>query len=159
MLIDSGAEISAIPSEYKRKIEDNKRVPKLSISGLNIYNAFRKTTTKASEQMLLPLSFNSTVIHSTFIIINQLNKGGIIGNDFLEKNKATLDFEKQTLIVEKEEHTTYTIHKQKVRNINVPKSYPHETTNRTDTTKHLKFKTNERTTICGTNNRPIPRSL
>lgn len=101
MLIDSGAEISAISTEYENKlmIENEPQIPSLPLVGLNIYNAIGNTVTKASKQMLLPLTFDSYTVHTPFIVVPQLNEGGIIGNDFLEKNKAILDFKNQTMII------------------------------------------------------------
>lgn len=99
MLIDSGAEISAKSANYEKQIiEDNKRIPTLPINGLNIYNAVGNKTTKVNTQMLLPLSLNSLTIQTPFIVIPSLNEGGIIRNDFLERYKATLDFENQKRI-------------------------------------------------------------
>lgn len=100
MLVDSGAEISAISTDFEKTItEHGPLIPTLPLTGLNIYNAIGNTTTKASKQMFLPLTFDKYLTHAPFIVVPQLNEGGIIGNDFLEKNKAVLDFEKQTMII------------------------------------------------------------
>lgn len=60
MLVDSGAEISATSNEYEKRLEEIKgQIPTLPVTGLNIYNAIGKTTTKASKQMLLPLTLKT----------------------------------------------------------------------------------------------------
>lgn len=103
MLIDSGAEISVISTEYERLIrEGNNNLPTLPLTGINIFNAFGNKTTKASRQVLLPLRINEHTIQAPFIIIPQLNEGGIIGNDLLDRLKAILDFNKQILTLRSE---------------------------------------------------------
>lgn len=93
MLIDSGAEISVISTEYKKLIqEEDDHLPTLTLTGLNIYNTFGNKMTKAIRQVLLPLQINGHTIQAPFIIISQLNEGGIIGNDLLDRLKATLNF-------------------------------------------------------------------
>jgi len=103
MLIDSGAEISVISTEYEKIIrERDDNLPTLPLTGLNIFNAFGNKTTKAIRQVLLPLQINKHTIQAPFIIIPQLNEGGIIGNDLLDRFKATLDFNNQILTLRSE---------------------------------------------------------
>jgi len=106
MLIDSGAEISVISTEYEKLIrETNDHLPTLPLTGLNIYNAFGNKTTEAMRQVLLPLQINDHTIHAPFIIIPQLNEGGIIGNDLLDRLKAIMNFNKQMVTLRCEKVT------------------------------------------------------
>lgn len=94
MLIDSGAEISAISDAFQIKIADGKtQIPTLPLSGLNIYNAIGNTMSKAKCQMSLPITIDTFTTHAPFIVIPKLNEDDIIVNNFLEKNCAVLDFE------------------------------------------------------------------
>lgn len=106
MLIDSGAEVSVISPEIEEAIKQNGQLPTLPLIGLNVYNATGNKITKAIKQVLLPIKLKNETIQSPFIVVPQLNEGGILGNDFLEKNKAILDFENKKLTLKVENRIT-----------------------------------------------------
>lgn len=99
MLVDSGAEICAISEEYYKDINQNdKNIPVIPLTGLSIHNATGNKPTKVNKQILLPIEIEKKKqIHTPFIVINNLNEKGILGNDFLEINKSTIDYEKRKL--------------------------------------------------------------
>lgn len=100
MLIDSGADISAISTDYEEEITiQNKNIPSLPLSGLSIHNAVGNKPTKVSRQILVPIEINNITIHSTFIVVPNLNDNEIIGNDFLESNKTAIDFNTRTFTI------------------------------------------------------------
>ncbi|CAH1723231.1 unnamed protein product [Aphis gossypii] len=106
MLVDSGAEISAISTEYENTIlESDKSIPTLPLTGMVIHSATGDKSTRVNRQLLIPLSINNKIIRTPFITVPALNEGGIIGNDFLETHNARIDFGKRTMsiTVEQEE--------------------------------------------------------
>jgi len=105
MLIDSGAEICAISEEYYNDInQSDPRIPVIPLTGFSIHNAMGNKPTKVTKQILLPIEIGKERIHTPFIVINNLNEKGIIGNDFLEKNKSTIDYEKRLLTIRIDNH-------------------------------------------------------
>lgn len=105
MLVDSGAEISAISTEYENAIliSDNS-TPILPLTGMIIHNATGNKSIKVNRQLLIPLSTEKTVIQTPFIEVPTLNEGGIIGNDFLEIHKAMVDFGNKTITITVEQN-------------------------------------------------------
>jgi len=108
MLIDSGAEVSAISTRYEEDIINKGGIlPTLPLSGLSIHNAVGNKATKVSKQVWIPVKIGTEVIHVAFIVIPDLNEGGIIGNDFLETYMAKLDFEDRRMCIKTKNKTTY----------------------------------------------------
>ncbi|CAI6349975.1 unnamed protein product [Macrosiphum euphorbiae] len=105
MLVDSGAEISAISTEHEKAILilDNS-TPILPLSGMTIHNATGDKSIKVNRQLLIPLSIEKTVIQTPFIVVPTLNEGGILGNDFLETHKAIIDFGEKTVTITVEQN-------------------------------------------------------
>lgn len=103
MLVDSGAEISAISSNYEDKIiRTTNTIPTLPLTGISVYNAIGNKAIKVKSQILLPITIKKKTIQVPFIVIPDLNEGGIIGNDFLETHRATVDYEKRNLTIRTE---------------------------------------------------------
>lgn len=106
MLVDSGAEISAISTDYEAAIlKTDRSIPTLPLTGMIIHNATGDKAIKVNRQLLIPMSVNNKIIQTSFITVPSLNEGGIIGNDFLEAYNAKIDFGKKTvtIIIEQEE--------------------------------------------------------
>lgn len=106
MLVDSGAEISAISTDYEAAIlKTDGSIPTLPLTGMVIHNATGDKAIKVNRQLLIPMSVNNKIIQTSFITEPSLNEGGIIGNDFLEAYNAKIDFGKKTvtIIIEQEE--------------------------------------------------------
>lgn len=100
LLVDSGAEISAISTKYEDKITSNNQViPTLPLSGMVIHNATGDKATRVNSQLLIPMSINNKIIQIPFIAVPTLNEGGILGNDFLETYHAKIDFGKKTITI------------------------------------------------------------
>lgn len=104
MLLDSGAEISAISVEYENRItEEIGQLPTLPLTGLSIHNAIGNKPVRVERQVLIPIKINSQTLHIPFIVIPDLNEGGIIGNDFLETHKVRLNYKERILTIANEE--------------------------------------------------------
>jgi len=99
MLLDLGADILCALSEeyYDQIIQDDSKIPVLT--GLSIHNMIGNKPTKVTKQILLPIGIGNEQIQMPFIVINNLNEKEIIGNDFLETNKSTIDYEKKRLTI------------------------------------------------------------
>uniref|UniRef100_A0A2S2NBD6 RNA-directed DNA polymerase n=1 Tax=Schizaphis graminum TaxID=13262 RepID=A0A2S2NBD6_SCHGA len=93
MLIDSGAEISAISEECKeRLLKDDPELPTIPLKGLAVHNAVGDKSTKVDTQVLLPIKIRNNIIHTSVIVIKGLNEWGILGSDFLEIYGANINF-------------------------------------------------------------------
>jgi len=69
MLIDSGAEISTISTEYEEAIlKSDKSTPTLPLTGMTMHNATGDKSIKVNRQLLIPLSAKNTLIHTPFIV-------------------------------------------------------------------------------------------
>lgn len=98
MLIDSGADVSVVSIPYEETIRKiNKTIPMLPITGVSIYNAMGTKPVKINKQILLPITLDKEKIQVPFIVVPQLNEGGIIGSDMLEKYNAKIDYKRRTL--------------------------------------------------------------
>jgi len=100
MLVDSGAEISAISTEYETAIlKTDRSTPTLPLTGMIIHNATGDKAIKVNRQLLFPMSVNNKIIQTSFTTVPLLNEGEIIGNDFLEACNAKIDFGKKTVTI------------------------------------------------------------
>jgi len=100
MLIDSRAKICAISEQYQEQIlKYNQRTPKIPVTELCLYNAVGDKPTKVSTQMLLPIDINKEIVQTPFIVIKNLNEKDILGSEFLDTHRASIDFHKRTLII------------------------------------------------------------
>lgn len=100
MLIDSGAEVSAISTQLETQlIKNHGAIPTFLLSGLQVHNSIGGKSIKVSRQVLVPTIIGVTTIQIAFIVVPQLNEIRIIGNNFLENNKCILDYDKQEIRV------------------------------------------------------------
>lgn len=98
MLIDSGAEISAISEAYfEQIIKNDPKTPMIPLTGLCVHNAVGDKATKVTTQILVPIEIEKNTILIPFIVVKNLNEKGIIGNDFLEIHEAAIDLGKRNL--------------------------------------------------------------
>ena len=85
MLIDSGAEVSAISEECKKRLlNDDLKLPTKPLKLLAVHNAVGDKSKKVDTQMLLPIKIRNNIIHTSVIVIKGLNECEILGSDFLE---------------------------------------------------------------------------
>lgn len=90
-MIDSGAEISAVSTEFEEQIiKNNGTIPTLPLSGLSVHNAVGEKNMKVNRQILLYIKIGVSIIQ-TELVIPQLNENVTIGYDFLKNNKCVLD--------------------------------------------------------------------
>lgn len=99
-LIDTGADVSAIPSELWNKIKfeyEHKKLPKLPVTNIKIVTACSTSTISAKQQISLPIQINNYVFFQTILILNKLNIPMILGNDFLYEQKVKIDYIEQNI--------------------------------------------------------------
>lgn len=96
MLVDSGAEVSAISVLYEEEIiKKTGQLPTLPLTGLSIQNAFGNKPMKVERKVLISIEINSHISHIPFIVVPQLNEGGLIGNYLLETHKVRINYEER----------------------------------------------------------------
>lgn len=71
------------------------QLPTLLLKGLSIGNK----PIKVERQVLIPIKIDSQIVHAPFIVVPQLNKGGIICNDFLETHIVKINFDERILAI------------------------------------------------------------
>ena len=100
MLIDSGAEVSAISDKCKDLLlKDDPKLPTIPLKGLAIHNAVGDRSIKVDTQMLLPIKIRNNVIHTSVIVIKGLNECGILGSDFMETYGAVINFVQRNMSI------------------------------------------------------------
>ncbi|VDI07425.1 Hypothetical predicted protein [Mytilus galloprovincialis] len=95
-LIDTGAAVSCISSYLFNKLDKTKI--KINLSRINNVYGVGGEGISVKGQVKLPLKFDKEpVVYQNFYIIDKIQHSLIIGNDFLEYNKANINYPTKTL--------------------------------------------------------------
>ena len=95
-LIDTGAAVSCISSCLFNKLDKTKI--KVNLSRINNVYGVGGEGISVKGQVKLPLKFDKEpVVYQNFYIIDKIQHSLIIGNDFLEYNKANINYPTKTL--------------------------------------------------------------
>lgn len=90
-LLDSGAEMSCISHEYLKTLTEGGNVfPTVPVSGINIFTATGRRSKRVKDQVLLPISFQGYHLDVNALVVEQLIKPVIIGQDWMEMHQVTL---------------------------------------------------------------------
>ena len=97
-LIDTGSEISVISEHILDELKElNKNIPSLPVAGVTIVGITGVRSKRVTKQVHLNMVINGVGYDNTFLVICGLNLEVILGNDFLIKHKAVIDFQKWML--------------------------------------------------------------
>ena len=91
-LIDTGSEISVISENVMVELQEvNKHIPSLPVAGVTVVGVTGVRSKRVTKQVQLNIFLNETEFENTFLVVKRLNLDIILGNDFLERNKAVID--------------------------------------------------------------------
>lgn len=91
VLIDTGAEITVLSQSFAEKLfESNPRLPTLPVSQITVSGVISKQNIKIRIQIMAKIKLRNLEENVTFLIFEGLTKNGIVGSDFLEKQKSVL---------------------------------------------------------------------
>ena len=97
-LIDTGSEISVISEHVLDELKEiNKNIPSLPVAGVTIVGITGIRSKRVTKQVHLNMIINGVGCDNTFLVVQGLNLDVILGNDFLIKHKAVIDFHKRVL--------------------------------------------------------------
>lgn len=93
VLFDSGAEICAISQQlYDTLRKEGMQFPTFPVPQVTIICATKGKGRKVSEQLYLRIKFNTNIYGVVCLIVPQLTRELIIGTDFMQEEKITIDF-------------------------------------------------------------------
>ena len=82
--------------------ETNKNIPSLPVAGVTIIGITGVKIKRVTKQVHLNMVINGVGYENTFLVVRGLNLEVILGNDFLIKHKAVIDFQKRLLVLNNE---------------------------------------------------------
>ena len=92
-LIDTGSEISVISENVMGELKElNKNIPSLPVAGVTVVGVTGVTSKRITRQVHLNILINEVEFENTFLVVKGLSLDVILGNDFLERNGAVIDF-------------------------------------------------------------------
>ena len=92
-LIDTGSEISVVSENVLGELQRvNKNIPSLPVAGVTVVGVTGVRSKWVTKQVQLNVYINGIEFENTFLVVKGLNLDIILGNDFLERNKAVIDF-------------------------------------------------------------------
>ena len=92
-LIDMGSEISVVSENVLGELQRvNKNIPLLPVAGVTVVGVTGVRSKRVTKQVQLNVYINGIEFENTFLVVKGLNLDIILGNDFLERNKAVIDF-------------------------------------------------------------------
>ena len=95
-LIDTGSEISVIAENVLGELrETNKNIPILPVAGVTVVGVTGVRSKRVTKQIHLNFLINDTEFENIFLVVKGLSLDIILGNDFLQRNKAVIDFKEK----------------------------------------------------------------
>ena len=73
----------------------NKNIPSLPVAGITVVGVTGVRSKRITRQVQLNILINEIEFENTFLVVKGLSLDVILGNDFLERNGAIIDFNKQ----------------------------------------------------------------
>ena len=95
-LVDTGSEVSVISEHILDEIrENNKHIPSLPVAGVSIVGVTGVRSKRVTKQVQLNMIINGGTYENSFLVVRGLNLEVILGNDFLIRHSAVIDFKKR----------------------------------------------------------------
>ena len=102
-LVDTGSEVSVISEHMLDELKEvNKNIPALPVAGITTVGITGVRSKCVTKQVQLNMIINGGEYENTFLVVRGLNLEVILGNDFLIRHKAVIDFNKRVLELDKE---------------------------------------------------------
>lgn len=107
MLIDTGAEISIISTEYLRTIQNSvqHQIAELPIANFVIQGVTGSKNRLSKKQVQLEIKIGETIIPMIFLVFDKINCNIILGCDNLKKLSTEINFKTNTVIFQYENKT------------------------------------------------------
>ena len=97
-LIDTGSEISVIAENILGELrETNKNIPILPVAGVTVVGVTGVRSKRVTKQIHLNFLINNAEFENTFLVVKGLSLDIILGNDFLQRNKAVINFKEKVV--------------------------------------------------------------
>ncbi|KAJ1518854.1 hypothetical protein ONE63_011533 [Megalurothrips usitatus] len=97
-LLDTGAEASCVSAELWGRMHANEPdLPVLPLNGVRITGAVGTRSQPVRSQALLRVLLGDAAEEVVFLIVPDLVRGCILGNDFFRVRKATIDYDREEL--------------------------------------------------------------
>ena len=89
---DTGSEIPVIAENVLGELrETNKNIPILPVARVTVVGATGVRSKRVTKQIQLNFLINNTEFENTFLVVKGLSLDIILGNDFLQRNKAVIN--------------------------------------------------------------------
>ena len=90
-LVDMGSEISVIAENILSELREiNKNIPVLPVAGVTVIGVTGVRSKRETKQIHLSFLINDVDFDNTFLVVKGLSLDIILGNDFLQRNRAVI---------------------------------------------------------------------
>lgn len=96
-LVDTGSQVTCISEALYVKIKNGIAIKELPVSNIQIMSAVTKKCTAVKKQVLLEMSIDGVKINYVFLIIPYLTSEMILGNNWLQDQKAVVNYFTNTI--------------------------------------------------------------
>ena len=97
-LVDTGSEISVIAENILNELKEfKKNIPVLPVAGVTVIGVTGVRSKRVTKQIHLSFSIGDMNFDNTFLVVKGLSLDIILGNDFLQRNKAVINFKEKVL--------------------------------------------------------------
>lgn len=98
VLVDSGAQVSAVSEKFLRQLEQNGMVlPRLPVVGIVVGGAIGSDKQRIVEQAMIPVKLSHRMVEVNCVVVPKLTRDVIIGCDFMHKYDVKIDFQRMVM--------------------------------------------------------------
>lgn len=91
-LLDTGSQVTAVFENFYRTLLSHKEVRELPVSNLMVSTAVGKKATPIKRHILIEIEIDNMRIENSFLVIPHLTSDMILGNDWMSRNDAIIDY-------------------------------------------------------------------
>ena len=97
-LVDTGSEISVIAENILNDLREfNKNIPILPVAGVTVIGVTGVRSKRVTKQIHLNFLINGIDFDNAFLVVKGLSLDIIFGNNFLQRNRAVINFKKKVI--------------------------------------------------------------
>lgn len=96
-LLDTGSQVTAVSDTFYRVLLSEKEVRELPVSNLMVSTAVGKKATPIKRQILIEIEVDNMLIENSFLVIPHLTSDMILGNDWMARNNAIIDYKTMSI--------------------------------------------------------------
>ena len=114
-LVDTGSEISVIAENILSELREcNKNIPVLPVARVTVIGVTGVRSKRVTKQIHLNFLINGIDFDNTFLVVKGLSLDIILGNDFLQRNRAVINFKEKVIELDAVSYTHLDVYKRQI---------------------------------------------